>query len=177
MILSSSFFTGYAQNKISIRKKALAVCLFTILSVFLPYVFHQFGAAGRIFLPMQIFILVAALTFGYQTGMIVGLMTPLISYFVSGMPVWAVLPVITLESLIYGLLAGILREKFRLSVVVALLVTAISGRIFLIPLIDGLTGFNGWIYVKEAVIFGWPGIILQLVSVPVLARFAGKIFN
>ena len=64
----------------------LAIAAFVVLSVLTPWAFHQYPAAGPTFLPMHLFIFVAALAGGWQTGAIVGLMTPLASFAVSGMP-------------------------------------------------------------------------------------------
>ncbi len=57
--------------------------VFTLLSVAVPWAFHQFHLAGPTFLPMHIFVFVAGLLFGWRMGLIVGFLTPLASYAIS----------------------------------------------------------------------------------------------
>lgn len=96
-----------------IRSYALTA-VFVLAAVLVPWVFHQFHLAGPTFLPMHIFVLIGGLVFGWRAGLIIGLLTPLASYAVSGMPVLRLLPQIVIELSAYGLIAGILREKYNL---------------------------------------------------------------
>ena len=84
--------------------------VFIALSILVPWVFHQFHLAGATFLPMHVFVLLAGLLFGWRAGFIVGLLTPLASNIISGMPVLGILPQIVVELSTYGLVAGMLRE-------------------------------------------------------------------
>ena len=89
---------------------------FVMMTIMLPFVFHQFHLAGPTYLPMHIFVLLAGLLFGWRAGLIVGLFSPLASHAISGMPTLAVLPQIVVELSVYGVVAGLLREKFHLRV-------------------------------------------------------------
>src|SRR4030043_1277300 len=71
--------------------------VFVMLAVFVPWVFHQFHLAGPTFLPMHIFVLIAGLLCGWRAGLLVGLFTPLVSYFISGMPAIRLLPQVIIE--------------------------------------------------------------------------------
>src|SRR5512133_2769825 len=83
--------------------RAYAVAsLFVALSVTVPWVFHQFGVAGQVFLPMHFFVLAAGLLFGWQAGLLVGLCSPALSHALAGMPVSVMLPQVTLELASYG---------------------------------------------------------------------------
>src|SRR4030042_73317 len=99
----------------------LLTAAFVTLAVFVPWVFHQFHLAGPTYLPMHIFVLVAGLMFGWRAGLIVGLLTPLASYAISGIPALSILPQTVIELTTYGLIAGILRERFNLRVIWSLL--------------------------------------------------------
>ena len=77
---------------------------FVLLNVAVPWIFHQFHLAGPTFLPMHIFVLMAGLLFGWRTGLIVGLLSPLASYATSGMPVLRILPQIVMLIPFYFLL-------------------------------------------------------------------------
>ena len=160
--------------------------VFVLLNVLVPWVFHQFHLVGATFLPMHIFVLIAGLIFGWRAGLIVGLVTPLVSYAVSGMPVLRILPQIVVELSAYGLVAGILREKFNLRVIWSLLGAMIGGRfaLCLAALIIYLVGgecysplgveANPFLVVSSVVKQGWPGIVIQLVSVPIVIWLVGK---
>ena len=62
-------------------------------------------------------------------GLIVGFLTPLTSRAVSEMPLLPLLPRIVVELSAYGLVAGILWERFNLRVIWALLGAMIAGRL------------------------------------------------
>lgn len=156
------------------------------LAVSVPWVFHQFHLAGPTFLPMHIFVLIAGLAFGWRAGLIVGLFTPLASYAVSGMPVLRILPQIVVELSAYGLVAGILREKFNLRVVWSLVGAMIGGRlalcltVLIIYLVAGESysplglEANPFIVVWSVMKQGWPGIVIQLASIPMIIWLVGK---
>ena len=168
-----------------IRSYAL-IALFVLLNVAVPWVFHQFHLAGATYLPMHIFVLISGLAFGWQAGLIVGLLTPLASYAVSGMPVLQILPQLVVELSFYGLLAGTLREKLNLRVVWALVGAMIGGRLSLllaalvIYLVSGeIYGplgleINPFFSVWSAIKQGWPGIVIQLVMIPVIIWMTGR---
>ena len=161
--------------------------VFVLLNVAVPWVFHQFHLAGPTFLPMHIFVLVAGLLFGWRAGLIVGFFTPLASYTVSGMPVLPILPQIVVELSVYGLVAGMLREKFNLRMVWALLGAMIAGRLALClgvlaiyltignvysPLgLEANPLFVAWSVTKQ----GWPGIVIQLALIPVVIWLVGRL--
>ncbi len=161
--------------------------VFVLLSVAVPWVFHQFHLAGSTFLPMHIFVLVAGLLFGWRAGLIVGFLTPLASYAVSGMPVLQVLPQIVIELSVYGLVAGILRERFNLRLIWSLLGAMIAGRLALclgalvIYLVVGKVysplglEANPFLVVWSVIKQGWPGIVIQLALIPVIIWLVGKL--
>jgi len=161
--------------------------VFTLLAVAVPWGFHQFHLAGATFLPMHIFVLIAGLLFGWRVGLVVGLLTPLASYAVSGMPVLQILPQIVVELGVYGLVAGMLRERFNLRVAWALLGAMVAGRLALclgalvIYLILGEVysplGLEAnpllmvWAVIKQ----GGPGIVIQLALIPGVIWLLGKL--
>jgi hypothetical protein len=161
--------------------------VFVALSVLVPWGFHQYHLAGPTYLPMHIFVLIAGLLFGWRTGLIVGILTPLVSYSVSGMPVLTILPQIVVEVSIYGLVAGLLREKLNLPVVWSLLGAMIAGRLalclavcaiyFVAAEIHSPLGRepNPLIAVWSTVKQGWPGIIIQLALIPLIIWLVAKL--
>jgi hypothetical protein len=164
----------------------LLTAAFVMLAVFVPWVFHQFHLAGPTFLPMHIFVLIAGLLFGWRAGLLVGLFTPVTSYFISGMPALNILPQVVIEVSAYGLIAGLLREKYNLRTIWSLLGAMIGGRLALLLVISLLYLIGGqsysplgpeanplasfWSIVKQ----GWPGLAIQLAFIPAIVWLVGK---
>ena len=177
--------------KYSDIRSYIFTAVFISLAVATPWVCHQFYLAGPIFLPMHFFVLVAGLLFGWRAGLIVGIFTPLVSYAISGMPVITILPQIVVEISVYGLMAGILREKFNLRAIWSLLGAMIAGRLALL-LVVSILCLGGAIYsplslyarrgpeanplavLWSVIMLGWPGIVIQLALIPGADRLAEK---
>jgi niacin transporter len=160
---------------------------FVVLSVLVPWSCHQFHLAGATFLPMHLFVLIAGLVFGWRTGLIVGLLTPLASYLVSGMPALTVLPQIVVEVTTYGIVAGLLRQNLRLRPIWALLGAMAAGRLALFTFVGIMYLTLGTSYsplgaeanpaaaVWATVRQGWPGVVIQLALIPVIVWLLGKL--
>ena len=136
---------------------------------------------------MHIFVLLAGLLFGWRAGLIVGFLTPVASYAVSGMPVMQVLPQIVVELSFYGLVAGILRERFNLRVFWSLLGAMVAGRLALLLGVLMIYFVAGEVYsplgleanpstaVWSVINQGWPGIVIQLAFIPGVIWLLGKL--
>jgi thiamine transporter ThiT len=154
------------------------IIAFVVLSVLTPWIFHQYPNAGPTYLPMHLFVFIAALTCGWQTGVIVGLLTPFASYLVSGMPAMTVLPQIAVEITVYGFLAGLLRQKLHLHVIWSLLGAMIGGRLALLIAVVIVQAITGSVYsplgpsatpgdaVWNTITQAWPGMLIQLAVIP-----------
>jgi len=149
------------------------VTLFVAMDVAVPWLCHTIHPlAGPIFLPMFFFILLAGLLFGWRAGLLVGILTPLVSYGISGMPFLERLPTIVIEASFYGLSAGLFRERFKLNVFWSLLGAMVIGRLAaaLALLIMHWSGdSNSPVLVWQAIKQGWPGIAIQLVFLPTIS--------
>jgi len=156
--------------------------VFILLDICMPWVFHQFHLAGPTFLPMHIFVLVGGLLFGWRVGLMVGFLTPLASHAVSGMPVLMILPQIVVELSSYGLVAGMLREKFSLRVIWSLIGAMTAGRLALLLTVLIILYVGGGIYsplgpgvsplavLWSVIDQGWPGMLIQVVSIPLIVK-------
>ncbi len=154
------------------------IAAFTALSVGLPWVFHQFGLAGATYLPMQLFVFAAALACGWQAGVIVGILTPLASFAISGMPAATILPQVLIESVAYGAIAGLLRQKFNFKAAWSLIGAMVGGRIALLAAVAVIFGITGNVYsplgasatvtsaVWNTIAQSWPGMLIQLALIP-----------
>ena len=99
---------------IKISKEAAFILITIVSAVILPQIFHGVGLLlgiggmlGQIFLPMYIPVLILGFYRGPVSGAIVGLLAPIVSFAVTGMPAKAILPYIVLELIATGALAGV----------------------------------------------------------------------
>ncbi len=163
------------------------IAAFVALSVVVPWAFHQFHLAGATYLPMHFFVFVAALTCGWQAGVIVGLLTPLASFAITGMPAATVLPQIAVEVTFYGLIAGLLRQKLNLRVFWSVLGAMVGGRLFLLIAVYLVLAITGQVYsplgpaatppeaVWNTIAQSWPGLLAQIVLIPAGFWIAGRL--
>ena len=137
---------------------------FVSSAVFFPWLAHQFHIAGPTFLPMHFFVMIAGFLFGWRTGLLVGVVSPLMSFSITHMPPAAILAETTLELGVYGFVVGILRER-GFNIWRALILSMILGRIarLIFVLSFGLKT-NLLDYFKMS----WPGIILQILLIPLI---------
>lgn len=162
-------------------KYIVGTILFSGLGVALPRIFHILAgaSAGATFLPMHIMVLIAALTFGVVSGSIVAGSSVFFSYLLTGMPALARLPYMFIELAIYAVLLGLLNKKFNSYI--SLIATMVIGRIIYAGILFvsvNVLGFNGYgISVIESVKTGIPGIIIQLLFIPTLAKLIKKGIN
>lgn len=156
--------------------KMVTSAVFVAFGVVLPIAFHFAGAMGSVFLPMHIPVLLAGLFLGTSAGFTVGMMTPVLSSFLTGMPpIMPMLPLMIMELAFYGALSGYLYQTRRWPLYTALIAAMIGGRITTMIGIYFLTilfklAIKPVIYVTAGVINGLPGIVIQIILVPLLVK-------
>lgn len=161
-------------------KEIIGLIVFVSLSVFAPWFIHLIGGVGlgRLFLPMPFFTLMAGLLLGWRAGLATGLLSPIISHTITGMPLSAVLPFITIELTAYGLMAGLLNGNFKINVIFSLLGAMFLGRILLgLSILLFSINLNAVSFVWGALKAGWPGIIIQIIFLPVLVKIFYRYLN
>ena len=162
-------------------KYIVGTVLLSGIGIALPRIFHILAGstAGAIFLPMHIAVLIAALTFGAISATAVAGSSIIFSYLLIGMPTIARLPYMLVELVIYAILLSILKKKFNSYV--SLVGTIILGRIlysgvlFMAINVLGLPTYG--ISVIESIRTGMPGIIIQLLCVPFIAKLMNERLN
>lgn len=147
--------------------------LFLALTILLPIVFHQFGIAGRVFLPMHLPVLICGFIAGPMAGVVIGLLAPFLSHLLTSMPPTYAVPLMTMELPLYGLVAGLAYNKLKLNIYLALIAAMIIGRLaFALGLlilgrfIELPYGPLEFFAAGGAVITGIPGIIIQIIIIP-----------
>jgi niacin transporter len=154
-------------------RKIAYTSLFLALAIILPVAFHQFGIAGRIFLPMHIPVLICGFVVGPLAGVIIGLIAPFLSHLLTSMPPAYAVPLMTLELPLYGLCAGLIYLRLKWNIYVALIFAMIAGRlafalglIILGRFVDLPYGALEFFAAGGAVVAGIPGIIIQIIIIP-----------
>lgn len=153
--------------------------LFMAIGLLLPFLTGQLQQLGSALLPMHIPVLLCGLICGWQYGLAVGFILPLLRNLLFGMPPLFPIGVsMAFELATYGLLAGFIFNLFKkqdLKAVVISLVTAmIGGRIvwgIVRVLLVGIAGgdaFTWQMFLSGALLTAIPGIVLQLVLIPIL---------
>ena len=155
-------------------KYIVGTVLLSGIGIALPRIFHILAgtSAGAVFLPMHIAVLIAALTFGGISSSIVAGSSIVFSYLLTGMPSLARLPYMLIELVIYAVLLSVLKKKFN--PYISLIATIILGRVLYAGVLFVAINWLGLptygISVIESIITGLPGILVQLICVPFIAK-------
>ncbi len=162
-------------------KYIIGTLLLSGVGVALPRIFHVLAgsSAGATFLPMHLAVLIAALTFGTISSTIVAGSSVVFSYLLTGMPTLVRLPYMAIELVIYAVLLSVCNKKFNSYL--SLIITMILGRIlysFILLVAVNLFGLPTYgISVMESIKIGIPGLAIQLLCVPLIARFMKERLN
>lgn len=162
-------------------KYIIGTLLLSGVGVALPRIFHVLAgsSAGATFLPMHLAVLIAALTFGTISSTIVAGSSVVFSYLLTGMPTLVRLPYMAIELVIYAVLLSVCNKKFNSYL--SLIITMILGRIlysFILLVAVNWFGLPTYgISVMESIKIGIPGLAIQLLCVPLIARFMKERLN
>ena len=117
--------------------------------------------------------IVAGLCYGWRSGAVVGALSPVVSYLLSGMPRPAVLPSMTMELAAYGFLAGFALEVLGRGRLQATLAALVGGRlVFLAVMVfTGAVTTPLPVYLRDAMAPGLFAALAQLITLPLLAAW------
>ncbi len=152
--------------------------LFVALGIVLPFFTGQIPKIGAMLLPMHLPVLLCGLICGWQYGGAVGFLLPPLRFLLFGMPyIFPTGVSMALEMAAYGILAGLLysraRRKCLLSLYRSLLLAMLGGRVVwgaARAVCSGVAGsaFTWKLFLSGAFLTAVPGIILQLVLIPLI---------
>ena len=158
-------------------KKLVLAAMFLALALVLPFLTGQIPEIGSMLCPMHIPVLLCGFFCGWQWGLAVGLVAPLLRSVIFGMPpMFPTAVCMAAELATYGVVSALLYKalpKKKIHVYTSLIGAMIAGRLvwglarLLCTGLDvsqfGLSAF--W---AGAVTTAIPGIILQIVLIPIL---------
>ena len=168
------------MNKLNIRKTTISA-IFLAFGIVLPFFTGQIKEIGDTFLPMHIPVMLCGLICGAKYGFAVGSILPLLKSITVGMPaiypnaVW-----MSVELATYGFIIGVLYSSFNKKQIwwlyCCLIISMICGRVSWGIMKTALLGISGKVFTFKAFIMGGiidslPGIILQLILIPVIIKF------
>lgn len=163
------------MNHNFLKNMALAA-LFLAIGLVLPFFTGQIPAVGKMLLPMHIPVLLCGLICGWQWGLCVGFVLPVLRSVLFSMPVmYPTATAMAFELAAYGAVIGYLyaRSKWRCvkALYKCLIPAMIAGRIVWGAVMVVLMGLGGsaftWkLFLGGALLNALPGIALQLVLIP-----------
>ena len=150
-------------------KTYLWATVFVACNLVLPQVFHLIPQGGVIFSPLSLVILVGAYKFGWKTGLLAALLSPVVNHLLTGMPAAEVMPVMALKLAVLAMVAGLAAQHFK-TVSLPLLIGVI-----LVSEAIGCLGEFALTGGIEATIadftIGWPGLLLQVIGAWLILKF------
>jgi niacin transporter len=156
---------------LSVRAVTAEIALVAAAAAVLPSLAHTLGWPVRSFLPMHWSVILAGLVFGWRAGAAVGVLAPLTSFLLSGMPLPHILPAMTVELGAYGCLAGFARQTLRWNPFASAALALVGGRVvfFVTALITGAALPTPMAYLTAAMLPGLAAAAAQLVVLPLIA--------
>ncbi|OLS03650.1 ECF transporter S component [Tissierella creatinophila] len=155
--------------------------LLIAIGVIVPSIFHTTGIAGDIFLPMHIPVLIGGFLLSPIYAFLVGILTPLSNSLLTGMPpLFPIAIIMVFELGIYGVLASYLYRKLRVPVIISLIFSMIVGRIvagavvYVLTIAFSTVKMDPLLFVRGGIITGIPGIIIQIILIPILIHGINK---
>jgi thiamine transporter ThiT len=156
-------------------KKLVFTAACAALCLVLPMAFHAIPNAGQVILPMHIPVLLCGLICGWPYGGVCGIIGPLLSSVITGMPPAAMLPSMMVECAVYGFTSGLLMKYVRTGKAVTDLYICLISAMAVGRIAAGFAkawiftpGVSPFAWVTTSLVTGIPGIVLQLAVLPLV---------
>lgn len=147
------------------------------LGLILPIVFHAFSLAGPIFLPMHIPILLGGFLLPPSSLVLIGIALPLLSGILTGMPpLFPTAVQMMFELSVYGVVISLMYNRYHRGIYPALLIAMLAGRLaagavsFILLTQFMAKTFSMQMYLTGAVITAFPGILVQIIIIPIMIK-------
>ena len=186
MIENALYLRG-CSAKTRLTAKSLISLLTVVLAVILPQIAHLAAGAGAgvKYLPMYLPVLLGGCLLGPVWGAAVGVMSPLVSFIITGiagsaMPAAGRLPFMMAELAVFAVVTGLFSKKlvsnamWAFPAVIAAELAGRSAFIALVALFGRFTSLSVnivWSQIKA----GFIGLILQAVIAPLMVIFISRL--
>ena len=149
----------YSLTYSEIRTYMMAA-LFVVCNIALPQLFHLIPQGGIIFSPLSLVIMAGAYKFGWRTGLLAALASPLVNHLLFGMPAANVMLLMAVKLSLLAVIAGLAAQYFKK---VNLLI--LVGVVLATKALGFLTEFlftGGVAATLQDFTVGWPGLLLMV---------------
>ncbi len=164
------------KKKSNTLKLAMSA-MFLALAFILPFFTGQIKQIGAMLCPMHIPVILCGFICGAPWGLVIGAIAPLLRSLTLGMPV--LFPsafAMAFELAAYGFMSGLMYRilpKNRLNICTSLVISMVTGRLIWALVQFCCVGldtekFNLSVFWASAVVNALPGIVLQLILIPVI---------
>lgn len=164
------------------NKKMVLSGAFLALGLVLPFFTGQIQQIGNMLLPMHIPVMICGYICGGMYGFAIGLILPILRFFLFGMPQMPMALTMAVELAVYGAVTGFLYRKMKRKgrIYVSLITSMIAGRAAWGAACVVIYGwshmqFTWQIFMAGALLNAIPGIILQLIMIPILVTTLEKV--
>jgi len=160
---------GRSRRQLAAARDLTLGGLFGALALVLPVIFHAVGL-GQVFLPMYLPVLALGLLASWEVALLAGLMVPLLSAALSGMPPLPIAPLMVVELAALGAVSSLARSR-GLGVWPAAVAGCLAARMAGLAVLLSVLPYFGlhqsaYEYAIAGVIASAPGMALLLTVVP-----------
>lgn len=163
------------KSSLNVKNLTLAA-MFLALAVIMPRLVHFMGPeAGKMFLPLFWGVAFSSLILPLRYTLMIGVLSPLISYMISGMPGIPMLQFMMIELMVYALAVSLLHRKLNgtVSILLGILISRMT-YIASVMIAANLLGLPapgaGFAVLFSSISVSIPGIIAQVVLAPIVER-------
>lgn len=144
------------------------------LALVLPVIFHAVGL-GSAFLPMFYSLAAAGFLVAPRAAVVVGVMSPLVSALLTGMPPFypPTAFIMMAEGLVLTALPALLYQRWKMNALLTMIITMAADRLVLLAavlLLSRLLELPEGILTTAALLKGLPGTILIILVIPPLVK-------
>ncbi len=171
--------------------KMVVAAMFLAMAYVLPFFTGQIPQIGSMLCPMHIPVLLCGFICGWPWGLAVGLFAPLLRSAVLGMPPFFPTAVcMAFELATYGAVSGFLHKWllkkrgvfYYIFLYVSLIFAMVAGRLvwgLVMIVCTGIKGgsFGFTAFLTGAVINALPGIVIQIVLVPIVVMLSERVIG
>ena len=151
----------YSLKAIELKSYAYAL-LFVAGNIVLPQICHLIPMGGQMLLPIYFFTLIAAYKYGFFTGLLTAVASPLINHALFGMPATEMLTILLIKSALLAVAASYMAQHTKQIKIQSLLAVVIFYQGIGMIAEFFLTG--SFMAAMQDIRIGFPGILLQVIG-------------
>ena len=151
----------YSLKAVELKSYSFAL-LFVAGNIILPQVCHLIPMGGMMLLPIYFFTLIAAYKYGFFTGLLTAVASPIINHLLFGMPAAEMMPIILIKSALLATAAAYMAQRTKeIKLQNIFLVILFYQGLGMIAEFALTSSFSA---AMQDIRIGFPGMLLQLVG-------------